>query len=127
MYLYRCLSCAKLYVVESKIPESLALLLRANSYVSNSKLEIDTILRKISGKKALSTEISDEDIKELEEFKEKCEEVSEKIRKLRIEQKAKYCLTSAEEEIASSTEEIVKKEEERKVYNLYYYYYYYYY
>jgi len=111
----RCLSCANLYVVDSKVPESLALLLRANSYVSNSKLEIDTILRKISGKKALSTEVSDEDIKELEEFKEKCEEVSEKIRKLRIEQKAKYCLTSAEEEVASSTEEIAKKDEERKV------------
>jgi len=111
----RCLSCAKIYVGESKVPESLALLLRANSYVSNSKLEIDTILRKISGKKALSTEVSDEDIKELEEFKEKCEEVSEKIRKLRIEQKAKYCLTSAEEEVASSTEDIAKKDGERKV------------
>jgi len=80
-------------------------------------LEIDTILRKISGKKALSTEVSDEDIKELEEFKEKCEEVSEKIRKFRIEQKAKYCLSNAEEELASSTEEIVKKDENKKVYN----------
>jgi len=112
----RCLSCANIYVENSKIPESLALLLRANSYVSNCKLEIDTILRKISSKKALSTEISDEDVKELEEFKQKAEELSEKIRKLRIEQKAKYCLSSAEEEeLASSTESLVKKEEKRKI------------
>jgi len=111
----RCLSCANLYVEDSKIPESLALLLRANSYVSNSKLEIDTILRKISSKKALSTEISEEDVEELEEFKQRCEELSEKIRKLRIEQKAKYCLSNAEEEMASSTEDLTKKEEKRKV------------
>jgi len=110
----RCLSCAKLYVDDSKIPESLALLLRANSYVSNSKLEIDTILRKISGKKTISTEISEEDIHELEDFKKKCEEVSNKIRKLRIEQKARYCLSNVEEEI-SSTEDLSKKEEKRKV------------
>ena len=111
---FRCFSCAKLYADNSKIPESLALLLRANSYVSNSKLEIDTILRKISAKKTLSTEISEKDIQELEEFKQKCEEVSEKIRKLRIEQKARYCLSNVEEE-TSSTEEFSKKEEKRKV------------
>jgi len=111
----RCLSCANLYIENSKIPESIALLSRANSYVSNSKLEIDTILRKISGNKALSTEISKEDIQELEEFKEKCEEVSEKIRKLRIEQKARYCLSNAEEDIASSNEVLTKKEEGRQV------------
>ncbi|ORX82519.1 hypothetical protein BCR32DRAFT_231918 [Anaeromyces robustus] len=111
----RCLSCANLYIDDSKIPESIALLSRANSYVSNSKLEIDTILRKITGNKALSTEISKEDIQELEEFKEKCEEVSEKIRKLRIEQKARYCLSNVEEGVASSTEELSKKEEKRQV------------
>jgi len=110
----RCLSCAKLYVDDSKIPESLALLLRANSYISNSKLEIDTILRKITGKKTLSTEISEEDIQELENFKVKSEEVSEKIRKLRIEQKAKYCLSNLEED-ASSTEDLTKKEKTRKI------------
>lgn len=107
----RCLSCAKVYISSSKIPESIALLSRANSYINNSKLEIETILRKVNGKKSMSIEIDNDDIKELEELKKKCNDIIENITEIRIQEKAKYCISNSQSDLAKEADKSKEKKE----------------